>query len=274
MQAFEETHLPVFVINLDADKERLAAMGKTLGTLGIAWERFAGVDGSMLSPEELSRQNHRARLRKLTPGEIGCLESHVRIWQRIAEGSEPAALVLEDDLLLAPDVALLVKNADWLPSDDCIVRLEASPMRAVFGPREKVVHNRGLYRQRSWQYGSGAYIVTQSRARALLAAYSRRVDQADALMFRYPKANHVYQLLPGVCIQKVWLAEHRLEQGGRTKTELEKQRLEADRNSWFDPPAAIRRLTWKMGSVGAIAWDVIRGYRYQVPRFMDNSNDS
>jgi hypothetical protein len=65
-----------------------------------------------------------------------------------------------------------------------------------------------------------------------------------------------------------------LEQVGRTKTELEKQRLEADRNSWFDPPAAIRRLTWKMGSVGAIAWDVIRGYRYQVPRFMDNSNDS
>ena len=274
MSASGNTRLPVFVINLDADRERLILMEKTLGSLGIVWERIAGVDGNTLSRETRSRLNRRVRLRKLTPGEMGCLESHVHIWQRIAEGPQTAALVLEDDVHLAPDVALLARDAGWLPGDDCIVRLEASPMRVVLGPQEKEVYGRGLYRLRSFQYGSGAYVITQSRARALLAAYRECVDQADAFMFRFPKTNHVYQLLPGVCIQKVWQVGQRSGQNDRAAGRIEGQRTAADRRSWFDPPAALRRLTWKTGSIATIAWDVIRGYSYQMPRFRDSVNDS
>ncbi|MEZ5540420.1 MAG: glycosyltransferase family 25 protein [Pseudomonadota bacterium] len=273
MHASEVAQLPVFVINLDADAARRAEMEQTLGTLGIAWQRIAGVDGSKLSPEARAELNRRARLRQLTPGEIGCLESHVRIWRLIAAGKHAAAVVLEDDVLLAPAVVSLVQDAGWLPSDDCIVRLEASPMRVVLGPREASVDGHGLYRLRSFQYGSGAYVVTQTRARALLAAYLMRVDSADGFMFRFPKDNHVYQLLPGVCMQKVWQADHAAARTGLTVTQLEAQRLAADRRSWFDPPAALRRLRWKIVAVGAIAWDVIRGYHYRVPDYWDNGND-
>lgn len=267
MRESEDTGLPVFVINLDAEKERLIVMDKALSSLGIAWERMAGVDGNALSPEELSERNRRTRLRKLSSGEMGCLESHVRIWQRIAEGTKPAALVLEDDVVMAPDVALLVKDAGWLPSKDCIVRLEAWPMRAVLGPLEKKVYNRGLYRLRSYLYGSGAYIVTQARARTLLAAYRSYVDAADAFMFRYAKANQTFQLVPGLCLQKQWQRKESSASTGHATNKMEEQRRLADRRSWIDPSAVIRRLAWKLGSVSAIAWDVIRGYRYQAPLF-------
>jgi len=105
----ENEQVPIFVINLDADESRLAAMREQLDALALAWERISAVDGTALSPAMLLQENRRARPRRLSAGEIGCLQSHVAVWQRIADGSESAALVLEDDVLLAPDITSILK---------------------------------------------------------------------------------------------------------------------------------------------------------------------
>ena len=82
----------------------IATMREQLDSLELTWERIPAVDGTALPPEVLLQENRRARPRRLSAGEIGCLRSHVAVWQRIAEARAPAALVLEDDVLLAAGV--------------------------------------------------------------------------------------------------------------------------------------------------------------------------
>lgn len=253
--------LPVFVINREADSQRLAAMRKQLDSLGIAWERLPAINGATLSPEILLHENRRARPRKLSPGEIGCLRSHARAWQWIAEGQAEAGLVLEDDVLLASDVTVLIRDLGWLPSDDCIVRLETFSMPVILAERVSTVSGRGIHPLRSIHYGSAAYIITRQRARALLHALGKRIDNADSFLFRYPVRNHVYQLSPALCIQ--YRRHFRARSGDSL---LEDERSHMLRQSHRDPVAMAHRLIWKAGSLLGIGIDMARGYSlFTVP---------
>lgn len=246
--------LPIYVINLDDDMKRLAAMRDQLDKLGLPWERISAVDGACLSTSIVLQENRRSRQRKLCAEEIGCLYSHIIAWRRIAEGQDGAGLVLEDDLLLAPDMAALVTDPAWLHSDDCIVRLETFARPVVLGSKIATVYGRGLYPQRSIHYGSAAYIITPERARAMLRAYRRYVDTVDDMMFRYPRENRVYQFSPAPCIQ-----HHILNHARRTEFSAKMMR-----QSWYQPRDITRCLALKAESVFHIMLDIVRGYPMQV----------
>jgi glycosyl transferase family 25 len=241
-------------------------MKERLGLLGLPWERIAAVEGATLAPQALIHDNRRTSLRCLSAGEMGCLHSHVIAWQRIAHGHATAALVLEDDILLAPEMPLFLQRTSWLANDNCIVRLETFRMPVVLGKQVASVYGRGLYPLRSIHYGSGAYIITRDRARALLAAYRRYVDTADGMLFRHPRENHVYQLSPAPCIQQAVYQRDWYTTCCDDGSDMEKQRQMALRRSWSDPPAIARRLKWKLASVTAIGCDIVAGYSlHRIP---------
>src|SRR5215471_18942579 len=97
-----------FLVNLERRPDRLAAMKAQLDRLGIAFERFDAVDAKTADPVALRAPFATSGpLGALSPGDMGCTLSHVRIWRMIGDGPDKWATVLEDDIQLtgcAPEI--------------------------------------------------------------------------------------------------------------------------------------------------------------------------
>jgi glycosyl transferase family 25 len=117
--------IPTLVINLDRDINRRTAMAAQLDALNIPHTFLRAVDGRDLSPDDMERHAPRARLDypiPLMPSEIGCGMSHLAA---IAQGLRLECdffCVLEDDLLLQPDLAASLEQhlLDSLPAFDVL----------------------------------------------------------------------------------------------------------------------------------------------------------
>ena len=109
--------MQVFVINLDGSRERMASIDAQLRTLGVPYERISAVYGKGLSREELRRSFSSFRWwcavgYKAAPAEIGCALSHALIYKRMVAENLPVACILEDDVVLSPDFAARVGQAE------------------------------------------------------------------------------------------------------------------------------------------------------------------
>src|SRR3954447_23246954 len=93
-----------YVINLPRSVARRASIANELAALSIPHEFIEAVDGREMTAGERAAMVDEARAAQsphwLTPGQIGCSLSHLRVYERIAAGDEPVALVLEDDAQL------------------------------------------------------------------------------------------------------------------------------------------------------------------------------
>ncbi len=98
----------IFVINLQSSAERRKDIQSQLEKLGLPFEFFNAVDGKTLTEEDLSAYDGRKRRlffgKDLSRGEIGCLLSHRAIYRKVVAENIPAALILEDDTILSPDL--------------------------------------------------------------------------------------------------------------------------------------------------------------------------
>lgn len=100
--------IPTFIVNLERDSERRAALAARLGALGVAHVFLKAVDGRVLSATEIKRASPDKwlNLRPLFPAEIACGLSHLAA---IAEGVRQGCdffCVLEDDVVPAPTLPL------------------------------------------------------------------------------------------------------------------------------------------------------------------------
>lgn len=98
----------VFVVNLDCDTDRMAKTAARLHALGVAYERYPAVYGCELSNETKAKSVNRFRWHCAvgqfpTDGEIGCALSHLGLFRKILSDGEPAACILEDDVVLSDD---------------------------------------------------------------------------------------------------------------------------------------------------------------------------
>ena len=105
--------IPTFVINLERDGERRAAMAARLNALEIPHTFLKAIDGRVLSAAELERASPRHKLafgRPLMPAEIACGLSHLAA---ITEGARLDCdffCVLEDDIIPAPKLPLCLAH--------------------------------------------------------------------------------------------------------------------------------------------------------------------
>lgn len=158
--------LPVYLINLPRDAERLRRMAAQLDALGLGYERIDAVLGRALGPDELAalydpERNRRFFHDPLVPGEIGCYASHLRVWQRVIDSDAQAALVLEDDVILRPALVPVLRAVAALPPRWDMVKLIG---RDAESP------------QRSWPLADGVELIAYRRVPSLTSAYivSRR----------------------------------------------------------------------------------------------------
>lgn len=116
----------IFVISLPGSVERQQWISEQMLRQGLAFDWVEGVNGRGLGPEELDRL-YSADLalseggRPLSPGEIGCALSHLKIYQAMLEKGIELALVCEDDATLdtrfAEQLAAVCAAVDWQKTD-------------------------------------------------------------------------------------------------------------------------------------------------------------
>ena len=114
-----DVQIPIWIINLKRDVARRDFMVEQLERLGLAYELIEAVDGSTLTDEDYKlyspELSQSTIYRPLTPNEIGCALSHIRLWERMIHEDIPEVLILEDDALVAEAMIGVLANRDKLP---------------------------------------------------------------------------------------------------------------------------------------------------------------
>ncbi|MBZ9683284.1 glycosyltransferase family 25 protein [Mesorhizobium sp. CO1-1-2] len=143
----------------------------------------------------------------MTPEEVGCFLSHRKCWERIVSGPDAYGCVFEDDMLIAKEAALFLgEDTGWILADADIIKIETvggkvwldravSPLPGAFR----------LALLRSFQWGSGGYILSRVAAERLLAVTRVFSDAVDHVKFN-PACGIAgtlksYQVIPALCIQ-------------------------------------------------------------------------
>lgn len=106
-EALTRADLGIWLINLDRDKDRLAAMESQLDAMGLPYTRFAAIYGKDHVEELSKRADARAYARNMgspiLPGKMGCYASHIAVWEAFLASDHKVALILEDDVVFHDD---------------------------------------------------------------------------------------------------------------------------------------------------------------------------
>jgi glycosyl transferase, family 25 len=89
-----------FVINLPQSVERKTNVIRQFSQLSIEPNFIEAVNGSLLTKQELEDKVIDSNY--LSPGEIGCALSHLKIYKTMTEENIPYALIFEDDIQFSP----------------------------------------------------------------------------------------------------------------------------------------------------------------------------
>lgn len=176
--------IPAFCINLDRRPDRQAHMQAQFARIGLVAERLAATDGQ--DPAVAAALAARHGGGRLSAGAMACFDSHRRIWAMLAAGRAPQAIVLEDDLLLAPPLAAIQRAG--LPAGADLVKIETNGTRVHLarGPglaADAADPGRRLVPLRSFHSGAGGYIVSARLAGRLLALSERSREPVDDFLF-------------------------------------------------------------------------------------------
>lgn len=172
---------PIHLINLDRAPVRWVAVSARLKQAGLAFERFPAIDAQGLSEGEMHAATGGAAARfkrPMSPGEIACYLSHIAVWQRIAGGSAPAGIVLEDDVEVGEGASAFLAELTEIPPDwDMLKFFAERPLPLTHETRLRSGHRYGVSRR--LPLSTAAYALTRAAAAAMAERaipFSRPID--------------------------------------------------------------------------------------------------
>ncbi len=190
IQGMKMSRIPIYVINLDRRPDRLAGISGQLATLALEFERIAAVDGKTEPVAHLDAETRaHGPIGPLSSGTRACTMSHFRAWVRFLESKASHAVILEDDALVLPEFASLVQDANWLPRDVALLKLEKfnpdKVSKILLGPVMAQVPETGaaLRRMYSRHCGSAGYLISRDGARRALTFRGRIDVPIDHFLF-------------------------------------------------------------------------------------------
>ena len=97
-------NIPIFVINLDKDKERLSFIKNQFEGKQYSINRFPAITPSDISESMYANVDYLWIQQKYAPvfrpGEVACAFSHKAIYEKISQEKIPISLIMEDDVIL------------------------------------------------------------------------------------------------------------------------------------------------------------------------------
>lgn len=97
-----------YVINLARSPDRRAYMVAQLGETGVHYEIVNAIDVRDLDLGDARLVDPGFCASTPRPGEIGCALSHLEVYRKVLDDGVEVACVLEDDVILPPDLGALV----------------------------------------------------------------------------------------------------------------------------------------------------------------------
>ena len=233
--------LPVdhtYVVNLDRRADRLAAVTKQLGRVGVEFERFSAVDAA--SPDFLRYSWANSKVDKTrikTPGALACLMSHANVICNAKMRGYSRIAVFEDDVVLHRDFANLIGAAtagDW----------ELLYLGATQVEWEHVEPSIcGTYRA-SRTLGTFAMLIDGMIYDDLLDAYAELLEPADEAIARFVQPRKRCRVVyPNLCAADVRNSDIRGECNQVAFARLVRLDME---NYYFEgfEPAEIATRSW------------------------------
>ncbi len=111
--------IPVLVVSLAQASKRRKFMREQMERQKIDYEFFDAVDGDKLSRAYLSKfkveEGEQLLERPLSKGELGCVFSHLQVYEKMLAENIERLVVLEDDSQLNADFAALINNLNTSP---------------------------------------------------------------------------------------------------------------------------------------------------------------
>lgn len=194
---------PIYIINLDANPDRLSKCSKRLARQNINFERVPGILGLNLTEEQVAQHyddnlNKSEYYTQLTLGQIGCYYSHRKAWRKIADGDAPFGIVMEDDFLLLSDLKLSIATIQAFDFSWDLIKLSAYQSRERKIKFSHQVNNKlNIAVHSKPMSGCAATAISKTAAQKLLAStakFGRPVD-TDIQHF-WEKGITVLSLLP------------------------------------------------------------------------------
>jgi GR25 family glycosyltransferase involved in LPS biosynthesis len=182
----------VYVINMDKDAHRLQKVRTDTEKVGIAFERFVGVDVSALAQDVLDKYV-RADIQQVCPdGMIGCVLSHLLVWQDAVAKNYNNVLVLEDDVCFAGDFNEEVQRV-WheTPADYDILYLDYGGARCKSERDGACPEYRCIHRP-SFPLFTHAMVISHRGLRKLLHVVTEIDDHIDWKIARNANKLEIY----------------------------------------------------------------------------------
>jgi glycosyl transferase family 25 len=221
-----------YLINLARRRDRLDAMAAQLGALGVDFVRVEALDAGAVPESEIEKWfDAGGPLGVLPRGDKCCTLSHRRAWELFVESGAPYAAVLEDDVVLAPGGAALLKDSGWIAPDIGLVKLEQygpPDQRILIGETSDIAPGFRIARLHSRHTGAAAYVISRGAAQMLLGGVRRYALPVDHLLFN-PNNSPVcealgpWQLIPAIAKQQQFVGE---------KSDIEGWRVGMRKWSW------------------------------------------
>ena len=248
---------PIFVINLKRSLDRRANISRQLEILGLEYQFIEAVDGSQFTPHEVVEKygeqvfyTNTYDHQRMSLGSLGCLLSHIKLYELMIENNIPAACVLEDDAELSPRFAEIL-NATILQKIPWGTLLLGHYSRyrksynkgaeAVYW-KKKVCRGHYIARAAEFPLTTIGYLIKLPTAKKLLnLAYPIRMP-ADWVTSNTELVGDVLRIITPPCI--VSNKDYRRESTTRNNTEVPR---ELPRNS--STPSLLRRLIVGLASV-------------------------
>ena len=195
--------LRAFYINLASRADRREHLERELERSGIRAERVEAVTVDDVERLMRSGELPSEALQILTPGEIACSLSHRLAWTKALEAGARAAMIFEDDAVIAPAVASIgCETLDLLRAD--VLKLDkANDSGARLGSRRYEtgagVCFRMLYNR---QVGCAGYVATERAMKNFLQTDFQVREPVDRFIFGYDLIRRrTFQAVPALVAQ-------------------------------------------------------------------------
>lgn len=195
------------VINLDKSTDRLDLISAQLRRDNLSFERISAIDGLKLSEDQINDitfpLNHfdsKVRFtRALTNGEIGCFLSHRKCWETLVKSNQQWALILEDDIQIAPKARAYLASPNWIPPDVRICQISnlmPSQIGRIDSFERPIDNFLSIVKPRyPTPLGTQAYFISRDCAMRALELSSKLPAPVDDFLFSpWFKISHEFEL--------------------------------------------------------------------------------
>lgn len=175
--------LPVVVISLLESQDRKDYISEQLSQYDVPFRFFEAKRFKAYPPQYDAVTRMKNHGNHLNLSEVGCYDSHCRIWQQLLDSGDEAWCILEDDVELSDQFSAVLMQVAALPSPYGIVRLYEYGGRGAW-EIGKLPDGSVIKDHRAQPHGLQGYVIHREAAKTLLAFAQYMIYPIDDVLNR------------------------------------------------------------------------------------------